>query len=144
MKLQSKYLERFSKLAPEEVQTLFIFYGSKIIIEKIDDNDLIKSAGGIILAVDEKSYKSATVINRCALGIVLLAGGGTVDADGIHSPVEFKPGSVVMYTPSGLWSFSTFPGVGYTQERLGALTEGDVFMSWASLEDFEKFAGVLA
>lgn len=141
--MESKYLEQFKKLQNDEAQKLFKLMGNRILVELLPAQE-IKTAGGLILSAPANQVKLSAQSQQAVLAIVLMTGEGYVDNDGKDVPMDVAVGNVVMLNDLGLRAYSTFPGVsGYTQSTIALTSEGDVQMSFESIENYMKYCEIL-
>jgi co-chaperonin GroES (HSP10) len=135
---KSEFLGRFEKAAGT-----FKLYGSKILVERMEQAE-VKSAGGIILA--HTGQKEAQFKLQMALiATVLATGNGYYDAESrSYEPLEVKPGNVVMLNTNGVQFYSTLPGsTSYNNQKIGLTTESDIQMIFEDLEAFNAYVKAL-
>lgn len=138
--IETKYLDRFLKL-PKEALPL---RGNRMLVEVLPNEELT-SKGGIVIAVDPKSFTSTTAQNRPKLAVVLATGAGYVD-DETGEPIDpdITPGSVVLVSEMGLKYYSQFPGINeYTGEVLALTRESEIHVSWPSIDAYLEYRKLL-
>lgn len=132
-----EYLSKF-----KEAGSFFELFGSKMLVERIEINTEVKSAGGIILATAGNT-KSTLKKQEPLVACVLAVGQGYTNEEGGTTPLDVQPGNIVVLNPNGVNFFSTLPGVpSYTDMRVGITTEGDVQLCFKDKEAFNAYCKV--
>lgn len=131
------YLDGF-----KQAEGTFELFGSKLLVERLEINAEVKSAGGIILSAANHA-KSTLKKQEPLVARVLASGQGYTNEDGTSIPLDVRPGNIVVLNPNGVNFFSTLPGVpSYTDMKIGITTEGDVQMCFKDVEAFNAYCKV--
>lgn len=133
---QSKYQGQFATASKH-----FQLFGSKLLVEQLDLGE-IKSKGGLILSAPSHA-KSNIKKQEPMVCIILAAGEGYTNDEGVAIPLTVKPGNIVVVNANGVLFFSTLPGVpSYTEMKVGITTESDVQMLFTDKEAFDAYTKV--
>lgn len=133
-----EFLEAFKR-----TEGTFSIYGSKILVERLDQGE-VKTQGGIILA--ENNFNRAEMkMQRPHIAVVLAVGKGYYNADtNTYEPLEVKPGNIIMLNALGVQYYLTVPGLNsYSSNKIGLTTETDIQLIFEDLEAFEKYEQAL-
>ena len=134
--MESKYLERFSKIKNGDH---FVLKGDKLIVEVLPKEEF-KTAGGLFLQTDSNQVRNSSEENRVTLGLVLLTGSGFEDDEGNIEEPELKPGMVVLLAPESLRLFTQWPGlVGFTANEIALTRESHISMFWPSIDAYISY-----
>jgi co-chaperonin GroES (HSP10) len=129
------YVEQFNKARQH-----FKLFGNKILIERLDLGE-VKTAGGIILT-EASNKRSDLALQKPHVAIILAVGEGYYDSStNSYTPLEVKPGNIVLLNSAGVQYYSTLPGAAsYSANKVGLTTEGDLQMVFENLEAFKDYA----
>lgn len=122
----------------------FKLTGNKLLVERIDLGEA-KTKSGLIIA-DGQNIRADLRLQKAHIGYVLAVGEGYFDAETkALLPLDVKPGNVVVLNSLGVQYYSTVPGAaGYTANKVGLTTEGDVQMCFESVEAFKAYSEALS
>lgn len=135
----SEYLAKF-----EKAQGTFRLYGSKVLVERVEQGE-VKTAGGIIIAETSNPHSAQFKMQKPHVAIVLATGSGYFDAEAkTYEPLEVRPGNVVMLNSMGVQYYSTLPGSNsYNNQKIGLTTESDIQMIFEDMAAFEAYSKAL-
>jgi co-chaperonin GroES (HSP10) len=139
MENKSLYLEAFKR-----AEGTFKLYGSKILIERLDTGE-VKTKSGLIIA-ESSSVRSDLRLQKPHVAMVLAVGSGYFDSETKeYTPLEVKPGNIVVVSSIGAQYYSLLPGLSdYSANKVGLTTEGDVQIIFESIEEFNKYEDLLS
>lgn len=129
--------KEFSKLREMEG---FVLRGSSIIVEILPDEE-IKTAGGIIIATDNKQVKGNSVEqHKLQVGKVLMTGPGYWDDENnTNEPLEVTAGAIVILPQYGTQYISIFPGIQRpTANKLGMIKMDQVMAYYKTPQAYEE------
>jgi co-chaperonin GroES (HSP10) len=137
--MESKYFEKF-----KSASKLFKITGNKILVERLDLGE-IKSSGGLIIS-DSSNIRADLRLQKGHIALVLAVGEGYFDADAnSYTPLDVKPGNIVILNQNGAYYFSAVPGATtYTSNTVGISTEADVQFRFEGLEDFKAYSDIMS
>lgn len=134
-----QYLNKF-----KESSNKFTLTGNKILVERLDVGE-VKTAGGLFLA-ESKETRVDLRLQKPHIGIVVAVGQGYFDAEkNEYTPLEVKPGNIVVINSIGIQYYSVLPGIAsYTNNQLGLTTENDVQLRFDDMESFQTYARIMS
>lgn len=131
----SRYYERFQRIESAFME----LKGDMILVERLPKVEL-KTASGIILPHDVKTYKDTHSDRTTDFGIVLMTGPGPIFDDGTTGSCEAKPGDVVLLPGNVSWysAFGTMKD--YEAYGIGMVRDAQIMMHF---KDYIKAMEVL-
>jgi co-chaperonin GroES (HSP10) len=130
-----QYLGKF-----KAASQFFTLTGNRMLIERLEGYDEVKTAGGLIVGEDKRARSDLKMMKPLVCVVLATGEGYTQDGDEDKLPLDCKPGDVVVLNPMGATFFSILPGVAtYTNNSVGIVAEGDVQMRFSSIEHFQEY-----
>jgi co-chaperonin GroES (HSP10) len=138
MTITLEYASRFT-----DAKKHFKLMGNKMLIERIELGE-VKTKSGLVVATSDKVREDLR-IQKPHVGYVLATGEGYFDADSKSTvPLDVKPGNIVVLNSLGVQYLKTMPGVaGYSDQKIGMTTEGDVQMLFHDMDAFLAYVQAL-
>lgn len=136
--IASKYLQAFTRFG--EARPKGKLYGSKLLIEVVNGDDLYKTRGGIILG-ESSNVRSDFVMLKSTVGIVLEVGAGYFDPDTKEDvPLSAQVGNVISVPAMALSYITTLPILEYgiPEKVFAYVDESAIITRWESVEDFNS------
>jgi hypothetical protein len=135
---ESKFFEKFSKLARLQEAGEFVLEKDYMLVERIPEPEL-KTKSGLVLQSPGSDHRiTETDALRAQLGLVLLVGQGTEGS-------AVKPGAVVLLNPYGIRWYTQFPGIStFVAKDLGLSLVSEAHLYYPSIQALEAVIDTLA
>lgn len=123
-------------------EDVFVLRGSTLLVEVLPDEEL-KTKGGLVIATDMNQIKGNSVNqHKLQVGRVLMCGQGyweeTEGSEGTYTPLEVKPGAIVVLPQFSTSFLSMFPGIQRpTGNRIGMVKMSEILAYYPSSEAYQ-------
>ena len=134
---QPEYLKAF-QAAREHI----VLKGNYLIVERAPWDEL-KSKSGIILSIDNGTMAKTLASDMPVLVHVLAVGEGYASESGEDTPLDTRPGDILMVGRNSVKWFPSLPLNGYKADSVGITSETEMQIRWAGVAGYGRYARAL-